>query len=629
MSMIHKTNIFFLSTLALVVGAATAAGALPGPREPLTAAHHGIYGGWNDYFLRPDNGYDFLVMQATVPHDPTAPDARVGSHYQAAATEWNAQLHQARQAGKRVFAVIFLGLKSKLPLETLKQQFDFFMDNIDEQELYGISLAEENIYWDGHHDHLIELYRYAKAKYDVPVYQWYTPRGGTPGFSWPDLPADGWVIDEYSHLNPSYERFVREYKIHRLPMLSIIWAAPSMTDFAWKGLSDIALDQQWDVHRKYGIPSSFFCWSGNANIWGWHDEAPEIDRQVYASIVQKIKQFKAQPIQVNPDDWDQPEPTAVAMSCQLEPSAIFAEDYDKSGGSLVSAAGLTGFRHLRYRGAGVEFAPDAIGEAHASITYKLRPPFAPKSFGVRARATPAKGTKSQLTLSASGDGKQWSAPAALNSQGVATVELTGRAAELSGENIWVRMDLSGSASDADQNLLTIHSLTARSTFVPKSPEPIKLQAEDDGKVSYESDFANLSWLHTAQINERDALVLGSGAFGVDGRPGQGETVSLVQAFVADQPVNLQSLAIRAKANQPAHAVVVRLGVSLDGKNPIAQTSTSGEFDGWLELDAKSLESISASGDSKQFFVHVDLINTSGTTTSPSWVEGLKLQAQIK
>jgi hypothetical protein len=599
---------------------------VPGPRQPLTTHDFGLYGGWNSYFLQPDNGFNFLIMQAWVPTDLKLLNGPIESHGQAANVKWSESLLAARRAGKRVIADVVLGFKKKdFTTEMLKRQLDYFMSHVDTKQLYAITLAEENVYWDGDEAQLIELYQYAKSKYDVPVYQWYSPYAGAPGFGWPALPADGWMLDEYAHLMPSYEQFIREYKIARLPLVSIVWAAPSMKVFPWKGQGDLALEQQWAVHNKYGIPSSFFCWSGKGNIWSWNPEASELDRQVFAGIQQNIKRFTQQPVPVNPADWDQPQPSAVPLTCQLQPTATFEEDYLKNGGHLVRSAGLIGFRHLRYRGKGVEFAPDSPGEAHSAIIYKLRHSFAPKTFSLRVSASPVAGAKATLTLSASADGKQWSSPTGLNKQGVATMALTANDPALQGIETWVRIDLKGQAAQADPNLLTINSLNARSTFAPTTPSPIQLKVAD-GKVGYETDFGDLSWLHTARITNADALILRPGALGLSGRPGSKRTVSMVQAFAVDKPVALQSLSIKAQANQTDLGATIRLGVSLDGKKPAVQTQTSGRFNKSLVLDSKMLQSL---GTAKEFYVHLKWVNVAGVKTAPAWVKGLKIEARAQ
>jgi hypothetical protein len=601
-----------------------ASGAIPGPRKPLTTSDFGLYGGWNDYFFRPDTGFDFLVMQALVPANPQTSAAPIGSHGQAANVDWNQSLLAARRAGKRVIADVMLGIgKPGVSIATLERQLDYFMAHVDEAQLYAITLAEENVYWDGARAQLIALYHYAKSKYDVPVYQWYSPYAGTPGFGWPTLPADGWILDEYAHLMPDYERFVREYKMTGVPLVSIVWAAPSMKDFQWKGRGDIALPQQLEVHRKYGIPSAFFCWSGKANIWSWNLEAPSLDREVFAAIRQNIKRLRQRTVVMNPDKWDQPEPSVVPLACQLQPAATFDEDYAKNGGRLVESAGVVGFRRLRYRGQGVEFAPDSIGPAHAAIIYRLGHPFPPRTLSVRVHATAAQGATVKLALSVSGDGKQWSVPVVLNRQGMGAVTVQRQDPILQSHTTWVKIDLDGQSERANQALLTINSLTARSTFSPTSPSAIKLTEDAARKMEYKTNFDDLSWLHTARIDRPGELSVRPGGIGQGGQQGHAAAVSIIQAFAADRPMIVRSLSIRAEANEPDLGAIVQLGISVDGRKPLIQTSTSGRFNNTLSLDARALQSLGAN---RQVYVHLTLINRSGVKTAPAWVKGLALEA---
>jgi hypothetical protein len=206
------------------------------------------------------------------------------------------------------------------------------------------------------------------------------------------------------------------------------------------------------------------------------------------------------------------------------------------------------------------------------------------------------------------------------------VAVSGNDPALGSEATWVRIELDGQAKQADETLLTIKHLRARETFAPTAPSAIQLKPDAGGKLAYETHFEALSWLHTARLDHPEQLTVRPGGIGLAGQPGRSATASLVQAFVADRPMTLQSLSIQARANQPDLGAVIQLGVSLDGRKPLVQTATSGRFHKTLSLDAKELQSIGAA---RRIYVHLTLTNRAGSKTAPAWIKHLKLEAKAQ
>ena len=80
-----------LTSLCLLTSAGVCSGAspAPGPREPLTFRDMGLYGGWNEYWLKDDCPFDFFIVQAVMSGD------KISGHGQEGAT-WNEYLMSAR-----------------------------------------------------------------------------------------------------------------------------------------------------------------------------------------------------------------------------------------------------------------------------------------------------------------------------------------------------------------------------------------------------------------------------------------------------------------------------------------------------------------------------------------------------
>lgn len=193
--------LFTLLTLSSLGAAGNAVAEIPGPREPLTFRNSALYCGWNDYLVRADSPFDFLLVQGNGPFEgrDNAP--------------WNEWLKKARKNGKRVIALLNPQVKKangefynistcpsdEASLDGLVRVMSEFLDQVDVNELYAVSLSEEHIFWNGEAERLNVLYDKLKAKYKVPVYQWYSPsgEGSVPGLNWPNLKADGWLTSMF------------------------------------------------------------------------------------------------------------------------------------------------------------------------------------------------------------------------------------------------------------------------------------------------------------------------------------------------------------------------------------------------------------------------------------------------
>ena len=171
-------------------------------REPLTYRNMGLYATWE----APE--FDFVIVRSPVIRGKDkAADLRL-------VEAWSENLVKARAKNKRVIVDVLWqhwGMEKELNFQAV----DAFLSHVDVDEIYAITLGEEHIFWDGRHEMLVDLYNQVKEKFpDLPVYQWYSPTfWGTdwPGFTWPWLPADGWVVDEYHAIPMDFEQNVRHH----------------------------------------------------------------------------------------------------------------------------------------------------------------------------------------------------------------------------------------------------------------------------------------------------------------------------------------------------------------------------------------------------------------------------------
>ncbi|MBI2303022.1 MAG: hypothetical protein HYU66_29290, partial [Armatimonadetes bacterium] len=282
--------------VGLVVLLAVAGVAHADDGQRLTARDAGLYVGTAHGYQYGDTPFAFSIEQVSAATDPA---------------ELRTRVERLTANHKRVILDVFLYEKSDeqaRPAADYLALLDRFLGKLPLERVYAITLSEENIYWNGHGPMLTELYGLVKAKYPaLPVYQWYSPGAGVPGFGWPLLPADGWLIDEYCQPRERFEDLVRRYTLLDKPLVHIAWAAPGWKEFAgW----DRVWDDQLAICRRYGVPIAFFCWwppnstpapPGNQSTWSW--AAPEgsehsrVWHRVVLPYVERLRRAK-------PDDRD-------------------------------------------------------------------------------------------------------------------------------------------------------------------------------------------------------------------------------------------------------------------------------------------------------------------------------------
>ena len=192
-----------------------------------------------------------------------------------AGRSWNEHLMKARAKGKRVIADVLWRHRSA---ETQFGTIEKFLDGVNVADLYAITIGEENIFWKGYHELLTGFYHRIKQKYpDLPVYQWYpnTFRATDwPGFMWPWLPADGWVIDEYWAEPRDFELAVRRHRMLGLPLVQLAWATPAIPRIPFH---QALFQGQLRVAQKYNVPCAFFCWEEKTRLWAWDEKAQVYD----------------------------------------------------------------------------------------------------------------------------------------------------------------------------------------------------------------------------------------------------------------------------------------------------------------------------------------------------------------
>ena len=155
-------------------------------------------------------------------------------------------------------------------IEHYESIFARVLDNIIDFPVEAVTIEEENVYWSGRAEFLSNLYYRLKKRYpDIKFYQWYTPSKqlNIPGKEWPDLPSDGWIIDQYVMSGDMYEKYIQGIVALGKPIISIVWASPNwkvgqkgrvIDNGWWNKEGREIVQQQIVVNKKYNIPTTFY-----------------------------------------------------------------------------------------------------------------------------------------------------------------------------------------------------------------------------------------------------------------------------------------------------------------------------------------------------------------------------------
>ena len=586
---------------------------LPGPRDPLTFRDMGLYGGWNEYWFHDDCPFNFYVVQAWV-----SPEGSVSAHgMSVSATTWNDWLKRARAKGYRVIAVVSPAGWKKAPdkVAALKAGIDLFMKAVDKELLYAITLAEEGIYWDGHHEAHKEAYKYVKETYDVPAYQWYSPAGSPPGFGYPHLPADGWLTDEYCLGGPSYENFIRSYVSHQLPVVQVVWASP-LYYFDWDARADPAFDWQIQVDRKYNIPTAFFTWEGRGgddNTWGWSPEAMPQSKAVYERAVMWARKARQTDLKAYEGAWDDiPCLRPQEISPNADGSFVFAQDFMASGCLAAAGAISRGFRDVRWDGGPLELRPRKNGPATVEMLYPLQSQFSMKDLKVTLIGRTDRKLNGEIRVSVSTDGARWTNAASLPAEGTLSLDLSNDPAFGSTRNLQVRLLFSGKSKNVGDGPAAVESIKVEGKIIPPDVKEVWLESFLGSNIRWSTSFPGDSALFTAEVGNANGLAADEGGLCIRGIAGHSNTVSVRQKFVCPAGMDLRKIVTKNFADGVNYAASNTLGVSLDGKNVLLSKSTVGKVV-WEDLAIEMPEEDQFKN-VREFYVHMTMSCGAGVVT---------------
>lgn len=616
--MMKNRRILKLLILSGLLWPMSVAFAVPGPREPLTFRDSGLYVGPTPYLERSDTPFNFAI----VPAAPTVGKAQT-------VTTWNESFKKIRRSGKRVIVDFCIydvdekgktkGITSGLSIDRILQGVDEFFAQVDVNEVYAITLSEENIFWNGQMERLNILYDKIKTKYpNLPVYQWYSgsSEGSAPGDNWPNLKADGWVADEYYLDQPFMERTMRHFTVLQKPFIQLGWAGgeknsvPFITKRFW---------EQIEVCRKYNIPTAYFTWYGEGGSWGFEENAPASLRKIFKTVFQTAQRAKSETFEVRDAtawDWVPWEIPILKLAFKSRDhlTASYSEPFrnlDKERGlQFVNHAVVKGFANLRWDSSPMEFRLRQAGNAESSVSYTFESPFKISQLNVTAGGFVAAGKDTVASMSVlDANGKL--IKTTNFTQKPEALELVIPGTDFRDRVFKVVFHMSGKAGAGGEVLAGISSLDVEAKVVLPKKKVIEIPTADAlGRVVYEEDLRSTRIYHTAEFVNGEYLKYSTS--GLHAVVAPGKTLEVIQKFQSSQEIDLTGLSACGIANEAGLGARMGLGISLNGRDLLAKKMSSGAFKGDLEVDLSELKK---KLQTKVFYVHLFLEGTAGVISS--------------
>ena len=339
------------------------------------------------------------------------------------------------------------------------------------EELAYETIGEENIFWNGYDKLLADFYHRIKKKCpNLPVYQWYsnTFRGTDwPGFMWPWLPADGWVIDEYWAEPRDFELAVRRHLMLGQPLVQLAWATPAIPRIPFH---QAIFEGQLRVAQKYNVPCGFFCWEEKSRLWAWDEKAQESTKKVFGFVLNAVKKAK----QVTDEDlanWDIGRPLKTVLTKDADGAFVYRESYDlrmeavgykklpKHDFMLRSA--IRGLRHLQWTPDPSRIIVRSDGTEPVDVSFVnhwITPNREQCRFSACARITVEPGASATVIFEASANGYDWIAKATEMADGVIQLNVPGVQCD-----VHTRLRIAGKPAEAGAPLAAIDWIEVRAT----------------------------------------------------------------------------------------------------------------------------------------------------------------------
>ena len=519
-------------------------------------------------------------------------------------------------------------------IEVYWGRLDQFLGGVNLENFHGIVLAEENVHYGGRPEVLTELYRRVKAKYDIPVWQWWSPQTAVPGSGgW--IPADGWVVDPYFKPKHAFRRYLRKYLITGLPVVVMPWADDSreLTDEQWQANTD-----QVEAAVEFGLPVAFYWVAGTTCHFGGARDANEtlmdtINHMVW-DYTGRVRALPGDYVGLPSADLAEGDVLEIGPTEGLD--FVYTDDFSVS--KCVDHASMTGFRDWVLDGKTLAARGFLGRKTDATLTYRFEGEFACEYPGVSLSATADRELSGRVRLALSRDGKRWEhqAATAAGNDGELTASSAGDKAFASLKAFYVRVSVTGDPGTTEAPVARINDLQVKAAMLPVAEPLARLRGEDGsdqeirptggraragssgletrpttaGALVFEDTFETRKYVLTAEAIEDEHLEWEPGQLGVRLRPG-GSKPSITWRVTSERPVRAISVALAGRANNGSLGTNHYVDVSLDGETWTHTATSEGretDANGWVrELLSIDLTDEQAYTGIREFYVRLRMV----------------------
>ncbi|MCA9117708.1 MAG: hypothetical protein KDA79_21705 [Planctomycetaceae bacterium] len=451
-------------------------------------------------------------------------------------------------------------------------RMDRFLAAMPLEDFHGIVLAEENVAGGGRAEVLEKLYRRIKEKYRIQVFQWWSPSGNVP--SW-NIPADGWIIDEYFLGGQRFRRIVQRYLVTGAPLVVMPYAAWSAGEEHWSPATWQSLEDQLEVCREYNLPTAFY-WVFNTGCHFGLNHGTFMDR-----INQRVLDWTQEAGKLPADYAGLPSADhSIGDGLEIAPHEegrlLYRDAFDSS--QFIEDADIAGFRSLLWGSDGtLALRSRKEQQPRASLTWRFAGDFPAEAIEASVRVPfLSPGSRATLSLSADG-GETW--PHVVQSNGTAPQTLSVSAADdppfHNCRAFRVRVTMSGDPQDGEVVLRIDDLHVAARLSIPAEPEiRLKPRGDGSGPFSYHDDFQTQKFRYSAKVERVDQLEWSRGAISVRMRPG-GAQPELIWAVTSPHPLRQITVNVNGRANRGSLGTEHYLDLSTDGRNWSHSASTVG------------------------------------------------------
>jgi hypothetical protein len=521
------------------------------------------------------------------------------------------------------------------PIDDYWKRLDRFLGAMDLNDFAGIVLSEENVDYAGRPEILAELYRRVKAKYDVPVFQWWSPATATPSSGgW--LPADGWVIDPYQMPKEPFRRFVRKYLITGLPLIIMPEAATS-GDAVWTPAQWQTNSDQLRVAVEFNVPVAFYWVYGTGCHFGGNRGAPQTE-------IDRINEWVWKYIQVArrlPKNYSGNKSADLADGrvIELGPTEggkfVYTDAFANE--KCVDDAAMTSFRNLVLDGQTLSARGFRGRRVNTSMTYHFAGEYDVRYPKVSLDTTTDKSLNGNVELSLSLDGKSWSPATATSNEAAQTLTVAtdDDSSYANVKNFFVRITIKGAAGSDKQPCASIDNLRVEAPLIPPKDLAIELKpvSAESNKVAYQDTFESQRYQFTTLRTNEQHLEWTPGTIGVRMRPG-GSQAEVVWKVKSPQPLGNIRVAVTGKANVHSLGTNHYLDISLDGKTWLHEVNTvgkPGDVNGWVADELRiELPDEERFQNVEQFFVRLRLTAQSHHEPHPNLsgvINAIRIEAE--